>query len=61
MRTRSGWRSASSWATIPPIEMPEHVRASPAELVEQARGVLGEVGDRERLVDAALRPMPRWS
>ncbi len=28
------------------------MRALPAELVEQARGILGEVGDRERLVDA---------
>src|SRR5215218_9674804 len=31
---------------------PEHVRALPSELVEQSCGVLSELSDRERLVDA---------
>ena len=46
--TRSGQRSASSWAIIPPIERPTTVGAAEPELVDDAEGVVGQVADRVR-------------
>ena len=44
---RSGARSASSWATMPPIEKPKTCVRSMLERVEQRERVGGEVGGRD--------------
>ena len=46
--TRSGQRSASCWAIIPPIESPTTVGGAETEVVDDAAGVVGQVGDRVR-------------
>ena len=59
-RTRSGWRSASCWATIPPSEKPYTCARSTPGRVEHRDGVvghrLGRVGvlKRARAPDAAV-------
>ena len=52
-RSRSGWASASSWAIMPPIEIPKHVGALELQRVEQRRRVDGHLGGRERLAGRA--------
>ena len=45
-RTELGWRAASVWAIMPPIEAPITCAGRQVELVEQPRGVVGHVGER---------------
>ena len=64
-RTRSGWRIATSWATMPPKDTPMHEAVVPADGVEEHGGVGGEVGHGVRpgrhaaLAEAALVTMDR--
>ena len=61
VRTRCGAASASSWATIPPIEIPSTWASAIANASSSASASAASPAIVRSPPHGALRPIPRWS
>ena len=61
VRTRCGRASASSWATMPPIEMPNTCAASIASASSRPAASSASCGIVSGPSSRLLAPTPRWS